>query len=243
VRRWNSGILALCCLLLLALPAPAGMPSPLPTEPEYVVRKVLRLDDTPLKRLQAISFFLLVFVLSAVVVRWLWNYFQRDFPKLPRLSFGKALAGVFLWGLLFVVVLTMISGARELMTPGAWKKQGFTYRLADERDRPTQPSPQTLRRQHLEKLRTALWQFAATHKGRFPRSDELTALPGELWEVPESGGMRYLYVAGQSAGHAPTPLVYEPELDAEQRLVLLANGDILSKRSSDIQDARKGERP
>jgi hypothetical protein len=243
VRRWNAGFLALCCLLLLVLPAPAGMPSPLPTEPEYVVRKVLRLDDTPLKRLQAISFFLLVSVLAAAVVRWLWNYLRRDFPKLPRLSFGKALAGVFLWGLLFVVVLTMISGARELMTPGAWKKQGFTYKLADEPGRSTEPSPETLRRQHLENLRTALWQFAATHKGRFPRSDELTALAADLWEVPESGGMRYLYVAGQSAGHAPTLLVYEPELDAEQRLVLLANGDILSKRSSDLQDAGKGERP
>ncbi len=29
--------------------------------------------------------------------------------------------------MLCVVVLTMISGARELMTPGAWQKDGFTY--------------------------------------------------------------------------------------------------------------------
>ena len=28
----------------------------------------------------------------------------------------------------------MISGARELMTPGAWKKEGFTYKLNDEAD-------------------------------------------------------------------------------------------------------------
>lgn len=39
---------------------------------------------------------------------------------------------VVLWGLLFIVVLAMISGARELMTPGAWEKQGATYRLAGE---------------------------------------------------------------------------------------------------------------
>jgi len=51
---------------------------------------------------------------------------------LPRLSFGRALAGVILWGLLFFIVLTMISGARELMTPGAWKKDGATYKLADD---------------------------------------------------------------------------------------------------------------
>ena len=30
------------------------------------------------------------------------------------------------------VVLAMISGARELMTPGAWEKHGATYRLKEE---------------------------------------------------------------------------------------------------------------
>jgi hypothetical protein len=67
---------------------------------------------------------------SAAIVRFLWNLLQRDFPKLPRLSFHKAIAGVLLWGLLFVIVLAMISGARELMTPGTWMKDGGTYRLA-----------------------------------------------------------------------------------------------------------------
>ena len=36
---------------------------------------------------------------------------------------------VFTTGLLFYVVLTMISGARELLTPGVWEKQGTGYRL------------------------------------------------------------------------------------------------------------------
>src|SRR5206468_1591007 len=125
---------------------------------------VLRLDESVLVRLQTISFFLLGFLLSAAAVRWLWNSLRRDFPQLPRLSFGRALAGVLLWGLLFVVVLTMISGARELMTPGAWKKQGFTYRLADDGPPAAEPSPEAVRRQHLERLRTALWHFAATHR-------------------------------------------------------------------------------
>ena len=30
-----------------------------------------------------------------------------------------------------VVVLTMIFGAKELMTPVAWQKDGFTYSLAE----------------------------------------------------------------------------------------------------------------
>jgi hypothetical protein len=64
-------------------------------------------------------------------VKGLWNVLRRQFPLLPALSYGRALSLVVVWGLLFVVVLTMISGARELMTPGAWRKQGWTYKLAD----------------------------------------------------------------------------------------------------------------
>jgi hypothetical protein len=103
------------------------MPSPLPTN----VDRVLQLNEPALARFQTISFFLLIFVLCATAVMLLWNYVQRDFPALPRLTFGRAAVGVFLWGLMFIIVLTMISGARELMTPGAWEKQGFTYKLTD----------------------------------------------------------------------------------------------------------------
>ena len=42
-------------------------------------------------RYEAISFFLVVLLLSALVVRWLWNRLALDFPKLPRMTFGKAL--------------------------------------------------------------------------------------------------------------------------------------------------------
>ena len=79
------------------------------------------------------SFFLMGFFLSALGVQKLWNILQRDWTALPRLSYGKALSLVLLWGLLFVLILTMISGARELMTPGAWKNDGVTYRLNDDR--------------------------------------------------------------------------------------------------------------
>lgn len=118
----------------------AGMPKALPID----VERFLRVNDTAYERLQAISFFLMTFVLCAVVVKLLWNFVARDFPILPRLSFGKAAAGVFLWGLLFIIVLTMISGARELMTPGAWEPDGVTYKLRDRADttRSSQKEPQ-----------------------------------------------------------------------------------------------------
>jgi hypothetical protein len=230
--RTSATIVACGLLLAFPLQVMAGMPALLPTDPA----RTLRLGDSPLARLQAISFFLLVFLISAVALRAIWNYLQRDFPILPRLSYGRAVAGVFLWGVLFVIVLTMISGARELMTPGAWRKQGATYKLADNPTSPTQPeSDLAIRRHHLEQFRTALWQFAATHGGRFPGPDDVSAIPAELWEVPHAGGMRYLYVAGRSAGYLPDILAYEPELDPDQRLVLRVNGDIVEMRSADVR--------
>lgn len=228
--------------LLLACPVPAlaGMPAPLPTNPE----RVLRLGDTPLARLQAISFFLLAFLLSAAGVQLLWNYVRQDFPTVPRLTYRRAVAGVFLWGLLFVIVLTMISGARELMTPGAWKKQGVVYQLADPPAKPRAADPEAVRRAHLEQLRTALWRFAAMHNGRFPTTDEGTAIPDEVWRVPGAGGLRYQYTPGLSAGHLPELLAWEPELDPERRLVLRANGDILVQRSADIHPPKaRGANP
>jgi hypothetical protein len=237
--KWAIPLMA--SLMVLAHPAGviAGMPAPLPTD----VSKVLMLNDTAMERLQAISFFLLGFLLSAAVFRLAWNYLQRDFPSLPRLTYSKALATIFLWGLLFVIVLTMISGARELMTPGAWKKDGFTYKLADEPKLPEAGS-ESQRRQHLEKLRTALWQFAATHQGRFPTEAEVTVVPSELWDAPGLSGLRVLYVPGRSAGHLPEILAYEPEIEADRRLVLKTNGDIVIMNSTEIKAALpEGNRP
>lgn len=111
------GALAAACLALLPGTAWAGMPA------AYV------LNDIAKARLETISFFLVVLFASAALIRWLWNSLRRDFPRLPRLSYRNALVLVALWGLLFTLVLTMISGARELMTPGAWEKQGSLYRL------------------------------------------------------------------------------------------------------------------
>ena len=87
------------------------------------------LTEATRARLHTISFFLVVLLLTALAVKGVWNYLRRDFPRLPRLTYGKACGLVALWGLLFVVVLLMISGARELLTPGAWERDGVTYKL------------------------------------------------------------------------------------------------------------------
>ena len=229
------------CLIGLSITgsARAGMPAPLPTD----VDKFLMLNDTARERLQAISFFLFAFLMAALVLRLVWNGLRRDIPSLPRLSYSKALAAIFLWGLLFVIVLTMISGARELMTPGAWTKQGFTYKLADE-PKSLDVGSEAIRRQHLEKLRTVLWQFAATHRGNFPSESEITAISSDLWLAPGLEGMRLHYVSGRSANHLLEILVYEPEIEADRRLVLQSNGDILLMSSAEIRAALpNGDRP
>jgi hypothetical protein len=232
-------LLPLALLLSVPVLAQAGMPEPLPTEVPRVLR--WRSDASGLERVQTISFFVAVLLLSTAAVQGLWNFLRRDFPGMPRLSFLKALAGVLLWGLLFIVVLAMISGARELMTPGAWKQQGWTNKLADDNGPTAQPDPSAVRRQHLEKLRTALWHFAATHNGRFPGKDEKALIPAEEWRVPGGGGLQYVYLPGQSASESPALLTYEPELDPRERFVLQTNGDIVTMTSTQLAALHKVE--
>src|SRR5687768_5009811 len=119
-RRLHTALLVAVALAALApASAWAGMPAP------YTLRDLARM------RLEAISFFLFVLLVSAKLVQLLWNGMRSPAGRVPWISYPKALGVVVLWGLLFSVVLAMISGARELMTPGAWEQQGATYRLKD----------------------------------------------------------------------------------------------------------------
>lgn len=127
-------------LFLIAVPvaAQAGMPSVLPSDLET---RWVQSYETKL-RLESISFFLVGLLACIFAVKFLWNSLASSVPSLPRLDFVRAFAVVALWGLVFTLVLTMISGARELLTPGAWKQNGFTYELDSGPD-PSE-SPTTL---------------------------------------------------------------------------------------------------
>lgn len=103
----------------------AGMPSPLPDD----ITTALSLTTPIRERLQSISFFLAGLLVFTIAIQGMWNYLAIDFRWMPQLNFGRAITLVVLLGTLFVLVLTMISGARELLTPGAWKKVGWTYKL------------------------------------------------------------------------------------------------------------------
>lgn len=203
------------CVLLLLTPAVAlaGMPSFLLTE-------------VASQRFQAISFFLLVFLLVTLAVRALWNRLRLDVPRLPPLGFGAALALVFLWGLGFQLVLSMIAGGRELMTPGAWEKKGVTYELKETELPSEKELLSQARRQRLEGLRVALWAYAAGHGRAFPPSDLAPGVPEERWRVLGGSGMHFIYVSGQQSDAPSAPLAYEPGLFGRERWVLFTDGDI-----------------
>ena len=88
--------------------------------------------------------------------------------------------------------------ARELMTPGAWKPNGATYKLND--DRPAEPPAAVSeddRRRKLDELRAALWAYAREHSGELPATADDPTVPAEKWRTPHPSGMRYIYVPGR----------------------------------------------
>jgi len=114
-----SGLILVAVVAMLPRVALAGMPN-------------LELNEIARLRFETLSFFLMILLASAGLIQLIWNRALRPtLPRLPRLGYWRALGLVVLWGLLFIIVLTMISGARELMTPGAWEHNGATYRLKD----------------------------------------------------------------------------------------------------------------
>jgi hypothetical protein len=211
----------------------AGMPS-------------LSLTDLARMRLESISFFLLGLLVSALVNKLLWNWLRRDFSRLPILTYRKSLAIVSLWGLLFILVLTMISGARELMTPGAWERDGFTYRLrsrgsSDDGLQGAQllKDADEQRFARLSALKAALWEYARQNDGRLPASAaEIAQVPAQMWETPELSGARYVYVPGRRVDASRDPVAYEPAAAfTSEPWVLLSDGQIRRMRRSDLRTA------
>lgn len=187
-------------------------------------------------RWQAISFFVAGLLLSGWGVQRLWRILQRDIRWLPPLSYGRAVSFVVLWGLLFIVVLAMISGARELMTPGAWRKQGWTYKLAQPAETTPNVDGRIKRKQALEQIRLALWRYAATHNGKFPAVKDASLDP-EIWNIPDWPGLTFSCIPDLRAEDQGRLLVFEPELDGDERQVLLTNGLVGTMRTTEIKRA------
>jgi hypothetical protein len=188
---------------------------------------VYDLTDVARLRLEDISFFGFLLLIATLGIRWLWNFLAKDFSRLPRLSFLKALSLTALLSLFMLLILVMISGARELLTPGAWYRQGSHYR-------PNDVGNDELRQQRLELLRSALIQYAQSHNGHFPLHDYVTEIPANTWEAPDSSGTRYVYLGGLMLSQTNTLLACEPVHFGDERLVLFADGKIQKLRTADI---------
>jgi prepilin-type processing-associated H-X9-DG protein len=218
----SKRLLSLACLIWLfagAKVAEAGMP-------------MMTLSDMARMRIQNISFFLLALLISALVFRWLWNSLGKELLNLPKLSFRKALTLTVLWGLLFAFVLTMIAGARELLTPQAWKKDGLLYKITDKQEKslPDGASAKIVARQMadrtsgLSRLSTVLSSYAVAHDGNYPQQDARD-IPDSFWHMPGQDGYHYIFKQGRKTTDGRVPLAFEPEL-FEGRMVLFADGHI-----------------
>ena len=199
----------------------------LQTSPAQAGMTVYDLTDVARLRLEDISFFAFLLLLASLGIRFLWNFLARDFPRLPRLTFAKALSLTALLSLLMLLLLVMISGAREILTPGAWYRQASHYRPSDIGNR-------EMRQQSLESLRAVLMQYAYAHGGHFPPHDYVAEIPPKLWESPDNTGTRYIYVGGLTLSQSNAVLSCEPSNFGDERAVLFASGNIQTLKTREI---------
>jgi len=211
-------------VLLLVPQAHAGMTV-------YGLRDIYRL------RLEEISFFIVLLFVCSFGLKLVWNYAFKGFNFVPRLKFVQAFCVSLLFGVLMLLILTMISGIREVLTPDAWRHQGTSYRLNDTAQEPA-------RRRSIEHLRGALFEYARTHDGRFPAHDFVPDIPEKIWESPDQAGSHYSYSGGLTTNGVDALLAIEPWNFGDRRFVLKVSGDIEMWSTKQIEaKLAEGKRP
>jgi len=206
----SSVRILLPCLLLCGIqPLHAGMTS-------------YGLDAVAGFRLQTLSFFVFLLLGLSWGLKRLWNGLRAAFPSWPVLTFRWAFGLLLLFGLLIHVVLTMIAGARELMTPAAWEKDGPRYRLR------VAPISENVSRSDrlasIEEMKERIWNYARMHKGEVPDGPFGGEIPFSEWRAPTGGA--YCYLPRQSVGGGRDLMLYEPAESGSKRFVLLRDGSI-----------------
>lgn len=191
---------------------------------------VYGLKDIYRIRLEEISFFLVLLLVCTLAFRLLWNHAVKGFDFLPKIKFIQAFCLALLFGFLMLLILAMISGIREVLTPEAWRRQGNSYRLND-------PSQESVRRRSLEQLRSALVEYARANQGRFPLQDFVPEIPEKLWESPDQIGTHYIYFSGLATNDVHAMLAAEPSDFGDKRFALLVSGEIQLVSSDQIEHA------
>jgi len=216
--------------------------------PSYTIADLSRAATDPTsnpRRIEALSFFLVILLVSGLIIQEIWNSLRKEFPQIHRISYSKALGVCFLWGLLFTLILTMISGERELMTPGAWEKKGITHRLVED---PSLGAERQIsaRFNAIVRLGNALKHYAEAHNKSYPPKDSTQMIPDRLWQIPLTSGQRYIYVGGTYTEYdwiePARLLLYENEAVGNDRLVLMTDGNAIWMPVSEIEKALKREK-
>ncbi|MCB1227699.1 MAG: hypothetical protein KDK99_17915 [Verrucomicrobiales bacterium] len=187
-------------------------------------------------RLETISFFVVAFLLCALGVRWAWNVLARDVSWMPLLKYRHALALLVVSGLFVNVALTLIAGARELLTPGAWVRTGTTHHLATPEKAPAEWL-EFGRRRALEQLRDALWNEAKANGGRLAASPDLSKIDPALWQGIHPQGVRFGYVAEARPGQGRDIVAYEGDDYGPARFVLRTDGRVERMTSAELAQA------
>jgi hypothetical protein len=144
----------------------------------------------------------------------------------------------FILGLGMSLVLSMISGARELFTPGAWQRNGITYKIA-----PTASDKEQLlyvRKKKLRHLQKALWLYADGNGQQLPVNTYSSTVAPELWRTVHPTGARYEYRAGDhTLGGPPRVLAFEPQVYEAERWVLYTDGRIELHARAKLEQIQK----
>lgn len=209
------GLFCFVAVLLCSQAVQAGMPMPVLT----------RSGTDRLIGMSTALFILMVIV--AIPIRLCWNALfvpiktDENEPTAKPLSYPQALGVTFLGGCLFLLVLVMIAGSRELLSPGAWIPDGAMSKTlySVERERIAQSTGtdgqrgiDLLRRDAVVRLRDALMLYIKEHDGRLPDSIEQSGF-GDLWLIPFAAGIQYEYFPTETE----LPLVREPKTLPDNR--------------------------
>jgi hypothetical protein len=138
----------------------------------------------------------------------------------------------------------MISGARELMTPGAWQPNGATYKLRDKVSATTDHSSEqeiAARRLRLKRLAASLMTFADEHGGRFPTQAEFEELPNDIRRFAGASGLHFAYVPHLDRQGEPRMLAFEPVSYGSLPLALFTDGAIRQADGSELDKLQYGE--
>ena len=226
-RGWWAGAAILLGLVGTAPAAWAGMPT-------YM------LTDLAKARIEVISFFLVAMLVLAWGFKVAWNVLGREFTSLPRLRYRSALGLMVVACVLLGLILTMITGARELMTPAAWTKVGATHQV-NMADAAPKQWVAGARQQGIERVHAALTTYAMANQGVLPADRFVDGIDPWIWRIPGPQPGLYAYRPPPFTARLGDPeiedwlLAWEPDVFGANRLVLLGNGSTTEMTPQEVR--------